>query len=376
MSLTKHVFNLDTTMMVHTSGGGQERTEKEFKDLSLGAGFADYKVILVKAILEQSTPLSKWQDITNQDSEEGDVRMGIYDAMKMCKANVSTVCLGLAASMGAFLLASGSKGKRFCMPNAIVMIHQPLGTSGGKYVSSVFSLLVDFSVGQLVKDQISFNSFVNCCSISYTMFVPDNRQTQLIQQQQQRHSRYRNHIDKMTTEQRIAQREYHRLLLWIRNCTTPWRSKELFIILDFKTKTTKQGFMVRITGGIKVKADGNKSLPYVAMLAAQVVAARCKELGITTLHIKLRAIGGNNTKTLGTSAQFALHALARFGLKIGHIEDVTPIPTNGTRRKSRKSLVLTIVVVIMVVDLCLVGTFFFLCFDELCFGSLSFDHGL
>ncbi|KAF9625589.1 hypothetical protein IFM89_024362 [Coptis chinensis] len=58
--------------------------------------------------------------------------MGIYDAMKMCKADVSTVCLGLAASMGAFLLASGSKGKRFCMPNARVMIHQPLGTSGGK----------------------------------------------------------------------------------------------------------------------------------------------------------------------------------------------------------------------------------------------------
>ncbi|XP_057970456.1 ATP-dependent Clp protease proteolytic subunit 3, chloroplastic [Malania oleifera] len=58
--------------------------------------------------------------------------MGIYDAMKLCKADVSTVCLGLAASMGAFLLASGSKEKRFCMPNARVMIHQPLGTAGGK----------------------------------------------------------------------------------------------------------------------------------------------------------------------------------------------------------------------------------------------------
>ncbi|GFP95586.1 ATP-dependent clp protease proteolytic subunit 3 chloroplastic [Phtheirospermum japonicum] len=58
--------------------------------------------------------------------------MGIYDAMKLCKADVSTICMGLAASMGAFLLASGSKGKRFCMPNARVMIHQPLGTSGGK----------------------------------------------------------------------------------------------------------------------------------------------------------------------------------------------------------------------------------------------------
>ncbi|PON47869.1 ATP-dependent Clp protease proteolytic subunit [Trema orientale] len=58
--------------------------------------------------------------------------MGIYDAMKLCKADVSTVCLGLAASMGAFLLASGTKGKRFCMPNSRVMIHQPLGTAGGK----------------------------------------------------------------------------------------------------------------------------------------------------------------------------------------------------------------------------------------------------
>ncbi|WOK92509.1 ATP-dependent Clp protease proteolytic subunit 3, chloroplastic [Canna indica] len=58
--------------------------------------------------------------------------MGIYDAMKLCKADVSTICLGLAASMGAFLLAAGTKGKRFCMPNAKVMIHQPLGTAGGK----------------------------------------------------------------------------------------------------------------------------------------------------------------------------------------------------------------------------------------------------
>ncbi|CAA2938365.1 ATP-dependent Clp protease proteolytic subunit 3, chloroplastic [Olea europaea subsp. europaea] len=58
--------------------------------------------------------------------------MGIYDAMKLCKADVSTICLGLAASMGAFLLAAGTKGKRFCMPNSRVMIHQPLGTAGGK----------------------------------------------------------------------------------------------------------------------------------------------------------------------------------------------------------------------------------------------------
>ncbi|CAK8542679.1 unnamed protein product [Lathyrus sativus] len=57
--------------------------------------------------------------------------MGVYDVMKLCKADVSTVCLGIAASMGAFILAAGTKGKRYCMPNSKVMIHQPLGSVGG-----------------------------------------------------------------------------------------------------------------------------------------------------------------------------------------------------------------------------------------------------
>merc|ERR1712126_528628 len=55
----------------------------------------------------------------------------------------------------------------------------------------------------------------------------------------------------------------------------------------------------RITGGMKVKADRDESSPYAAMLAAQDVAARCKEIGITALHVKLRATGGNRTKTPG-----------------------------------------------------------------------------
>ncbi|RDX92824.1 40S ribosomal protein S14, partial [Mucuna pruriens] len=92
--------------------------------------------------------------------------------------------------------------------------------------------------------------------------------------------------------------------------------------------------LVRITGGMKVKADRDESSPYAAMLAAQDVAVRCKELGITALHIKLRATGGNKTKTPGPGAQSALRALARSGMKIGRIEDVTPIPSDSTRRKS------------------------------------------
>ncbi|KGK00960.1 Endopeptidase Clp [Thalassotalea sp. ND16A] len=58
--------------------------------------------------------------------------MAIYDTMQFIKPNVSTVCMGQAASMGAFLLTAGEKGKRFCLPNARVMIHQPLGGFQGQ----------------------------------------------------------------------------------------------------------------------------------------------------------------------------------------------------------------------------------------------------
>lgn len=58
--------------------------------------------------------------------------MSIYDTMQFIKPDVSTVCIGQAASMGAFLLAGGAKGKRFCLPNSRVMIHQPLGGFQGQ----------------------------------------------------------------------------------------------------------------------------------------------------------------------------------------------------------------------------------------------------
>lgn len=58
--------------------------------------------------------------------------MAIYDTMNFIKSDVSTICLGIAASMGAFLLSSGAKGKRYCLPNSEVMIHQPLGGASGQ----------------------------------------------------------------------------------------------------------------------------------------------------------------------------------------------------------------------------------------------------
>lgn len=94
--------------------------------------------------------------------------------------------------------------------------------------------------------------------------------------------------------------------------------------------------LLHSSGGMKVKADRDESSPYAAMLAAQDVATRCKEIGITALHVKLRATGGTGTKTPGPGAQSALRALARAGMRIGRIEDVTPVPTDSTRRKVRR----------------------------------------
>ena len=58
--------------------------------------------------------------------------MAIYDTMQFIKCDVSTICMGMAASMGAFLLAAGAKGKRFSLPNSEIMIHQPLGGTRGQ----------------------------------------------------------------------------------------------------------------------------------------------------------------------------------------------------------------------------------------------------
>jgi len=68
------------------------------------------------------------------NSPGGSVSAGlaIYDTMQYIRADVATICLGMAASMGAFLLAAGAKGKRFALPNAEVMIHQPLGGAQGQ----------------------------------------------------------------------------------------------------------------------------------------------------------------------------------------------------------------------------------------------------
>ena len=99
------------------------------------------------------------------------------------------------------------------------------------------------------------------------------------------------------------------------------------------TDLTGKETIVRVTGGMKVKADRDESSPYAAMLAAQDCAARCKEVGINAVHIRLRATGGVGPTPPAPGGQSALRALARAGRRIGRIEDVTPVPSDSTRRK-------------------------------------------
>ena len=81
-----------------------------------------------------------------------------------------------------------------------------------------------------------------------------------------------------------------------------------------------------------VTNDREEASPYAAMMAANEVARLLAEIGVNGIHIKLRGRGGSGTKSPGPGAQSAIRALARCKLFIGRIEDVTPIPTDTTKR--------------------------------------------
>ena len=82
--------------------------------------------------LEAQDPDKDIQFYINSPGGSITAGMAIYDTMQYIKPDVSTICIGMAASMGAFLLSSGAKGKRFALPNAEIMIHQPSGGSQGQ----------------------------------------------------------------------------------------------------------------------------------------------------------------------------------------------------------------------------------------------------
>ena len=82
--------------------------------------------------LEAQDPDKDIQFYINSPGGSVTAGMAIYDTMQYIKCDVSTICIGMAASMGAFLLSAGTKGKRYALPNAEIMIHQPLGGTKGQ----------------------------------------------------------------------------------------------------------------------------------------------------------------------------------------------------------------------------------------------------
>lgn len=99
------------------------------------------------------------------------------------------------------------------------------------------------------------------------------------------------------------------------------------------TDITGAETITKCSGGMVVKAAKDEASPYAAMRAAERVAEIAKEKGIEGIHVKVRAPGGNKSLSPGPGAQAAIRALARAGLRIGRIEDVTPIPHDGTKKK-------------------------------------------
>ncbi|MGP1612028.1 MAG: ATP-dependent Clp endopeptidase proteolytic subunit ClpP [Catonella sp.] len=132
MSLTPYVIE-------QTSQGERQYDiySRLLKDriIFLGEEVTDYSANIVIAqllFLEAEDPSKDIHLYINSPGGSVTAGMAIYDTMNYIKCDVSTICMGLAASMGAFLLAGGAKGKRFALPNSEIMIHQPSGGARGQ----------------------------------------------------------------------------------------------------------------------------------------------------------------------------------------------------------------------------------------------------
>ena len=138
--MTETIYNDLVPYVVEQTSRG-ERTydiySRLLKDriIFLGNEVTDVTASLVVAqmlFLEAEDPDKDIQLYINSPGGSVTAGMAIYDTMQFIKCDVSTNCIGMAASMGAFLLAGGAKGKRFALPNAEIMIHQPLGGAKGQ----------------------------------------------------------------------------------------------------------------------------------------------------------------------------------------------------------------------------------------------------
>ena len=132
MSLVPYV--IEQTSRGERSYDIYSRLLKE-RSIFLGEEVNDVSASVIVAqllFLEADDPDKDIQLYINSPGGSVTAGMAIYDTMQYIKCDVSTVCIGMAASMGAFLLSGGAKGKRFALPNAEIMIHQPLGGAQGQ----------------------------------------------------------------------------------------------------------------------------------------------------------------------------------------------------------------------------------------------------
>ena len=123
----------------------------------LGEEVTDVSANIVVAqllFLEAEDPGKDIQLYINSPGGSVTAGMAIYDTMNYIKSDVSTICIGMAASMGAFLLAGGTKGKRYALPNAEIMIHQPSG--GSKGMASDMKIVAD----QILKTKAKLNEIL------------------------------------------------------------------------------------------------------------------------------------------------------------------------------------------------------------------------
>ncbi|MHC1611340.1 MAG: 30S ribosomal protein S11 [Candidatus Methanospirareceae archaeon] len=102
------------------------------------------------------------------------------------------------------------------------------------------------------------------------------------------------------------------------------------------TDMTGAETIARASGGMVAKADRDESSPYTAMQIAMQLAEKVKERGITGIQVRVKAAAGRKSGRTAPGAQAAIRAFARAGLRIGRIEDVTPIPHDGTKRPGGK----------------------------------------
>lgn len=132
-------MNLIPTVIEQTSRGERayDIYSRLLKDriIMLGSGIDDNvsnSIVAQLLFLEAEDPEKDISIYINSPGGSITAGMAIYDTMQFIKPDVQTICIGMAASMGAFLLTAGTKGKRYALPNAEVMIHQPLGGAQGQ----------------------------------------------------------------------------------------------------------------------------------------------------------------------------------------------------------------------------------------------------